>query len=125
MKKVAYVLFGLQILALFGAFANGTFPELLANMLFMNGVPGFSQFLGFFLCTWIGLILLSKAKKKEASAPVIFFCPSCHTVYEGTPGQTYGCPSCQIAIVEKNIRNADWEKMSDEERQRWIYSWCQ
>lgn len=63
-KKIAIVLFILQGIALVGQLANGSFNTLSQG----GGFNALAGLAGFFLPTIIGLILLSMAKKEQASS---------------------------------------------------------
>ena len=125
MKVFAYILFGIQLFALFGTIVGGEFPDLLSNMLFFNGVPGFCQFLGYLFPTWLGIFFLRRAAKKKAKNNVIFFCPRCYSVHEGVPGTAQSCPNCHSPARQTEVLRTDWDRMPEENRNAWLNYWLQ
>lgn len=63
-KKIAIVLFILQGIALVGLLANGSFNTFTRG----GALYALAHLAGFFLPTIIGFILLSTAKKEQASS---------------------------------------------------------
>lgn len=125
MKVIAYILFGLQLFSLFGTIVGGEFTKLLMNMTFFNGVPGFCEFLGYLVPTWLGIFFLNLASKQKAKKNVMFFCPICQGVHEGPPGEAQGCPTCHRPTVQTEVLRKDWERMTPDNQNAWKAYWMQ
>ena len=125
MKIIAYILFALQLFSLFGTIVGGDFPDLMYNMLFFNGIPGFCEFLGYLFPTWLGIFFLRRAAKKKAKNNVMYFCPICQGVHEGAPGEAQGCPVCHRPTRQTEVLRTDWDRMPEENRNAWKAYWMQ
>jgi hypothetical protein len=66
MKTIAYILFVLQGISIFGGISSGSFSTMISQAMF-GGVAGISQLLGYFLPTIIGIILIRKHNKKHGT----------------------------------------------------------
>lgn len=82
MKVMAFILFGLQAISLYGNFSSGAYLP-------MN-IP---YLLGYFLPTIIGIILLCKHSKKQAKKESGNLW-QCHVCGTENPGNELFCTQC-------------------------------
>lgn len=82
MKAVAFILFGLQAISLYGTFSSGGYLPL--------NIP---YLVGYFLPSIIGCILLAKHSKKQArkDSAATWLCRACG---EENPGKELFCKAC-------------------------------
>ena len=115
MNIIAYILFVMQALSIYGGVSE--YGGRYLGALLSSGIP---YLLGYFLPTILGFFFLSRHKKSKAKKHAAFYCNTCRDVVGSPSGKKCTCLNCRQMRRELPVRMTVWETLSKEEKDELI-----